>query len=151
MLGERAHEQRQLDRAEELLRGSVAAVAVAGQSRVLVSALEALAAVVCARGRPRRAAVLLGTADIARDSASAHMRPIQEPDQELRRSLASMLGRAAFDAAYGEGQRLSPAQALQAVSSDQRDSSWSALELRHFGAAPVMCRPTVTDLVFRRR
>ena len=33
MLGERAHEQRQLARAEELLRGSVAAVAVAGQSR----------------------------------------------------------------------------------------------------------------------
>jgi hypothetical protein len=90
----------------------VAAIAVAGQSHVLVSALEALAAVVCAQGRPRRAAVLLGTADIARDSASAHMRPIQAPDQELRRSLARMLGNAAFDAAYGEGRRLSPAQAL---------------------------------------
>ena len=114
MLGERAHEQRQLARAEELLCGSVAAVAVAGQSRVLVSALEALAAVACAQGRPRRAAVLLGTAHIARDSASAHMRPTHAPDQELRRSLARLLGSAAFDAAYGEGQRLSPTQALQA-------------------------------------
>jgi tetratricopeptide (TPR) repeat protein len=127
MLGERAREQRQLARAEELLRGSVAAVAVAGQSRVLVSALEALAAVACAQRRPRRAAVLLGTAHIARDSASVHMRPIQAPDQELRRSLARLLGSVAFDAAYGEGQRLSPTQALQAVSSDQRDSSQSAL------------------------
>jgi len=54
------------------------------------------------------------------------MRPIQAPDQELRRSLARVLGDAAFDAAYGEGQRLSPAQALQAVSSDQRDSLWHA-------------------------
>jgi hypothetical protein len=127
MLGERAHEQRQLARAEELLCGSVAAVAVAGQSRVLVSALEALAAVACAQGRPRRAAMLLGTAHIARDSASGHMRPIQAPDQELRRLLASLLGSAAFDAAYGEGQRLSPTQALQAASSDQRDSSRPAL------------------------
>jgi len=127
MLGERAHEQRQLARAEELLCGSVVAVAVAGQSRVLVSALEALAAVACAQGRPRRAAMLLGTAHIARDSASGHMRPIQAPDQELRRLLARLLGSAAFDAAYGEGQRLSPTQALQAASSDQRDSSRPAL------------------------
>jgi len=82
--------------------------------------------VVCAQGRPRPAAVLLGTAHIARASASAHMRPIHAPDQELRRSLARVLGDAAFDAAYGEGQRLSPAQALQAVSSDQRDSLWRA-------------------------
>jgi hypothetical protein len=94
--------------------GSWPAVTVAGQSHVLVSALEALAAVACAQGRPRRAAVLLGTAHIARDSASAHMRPTQAPDQELRRSLARLLGSAVFDAAYGEGQRLSPAQALQA-------------------------------------
>jgi hypothetical protein len=42
------------------------------------------------------------------------MRPTQAPDQELRRSLARLLGSAAFDAAYGEGQRLSPTQALQA-------------------------------------
>jgi hypothetical protein len=43
-------------RAEELLRGSVQAIAVAGQSIVLVSALEALAAVFSAQDRPRRAA-----------------------------------------------------------------------------------------------
>jgi hypothetical protein len=54
-----------------------------------------------------------------------------------------LLGSAAFETAYSEGQRLSPAQALQAASSDQRDSSRSALGLRHFGTAraPRHCRP----------
>ena len=118
ILGERAHEQRQLARAEELLRGSVEAIVLAGQSIVLVSALEALAAVCCAQGRSRHAALLLGAAHTARKSASAHMRPARPPDEELRRSLARALGAAAFDAAYGEGKRLSPPQALQATSSD---------------------------------
>lgn len=97
------------------------AIAVAGQSFVLVSALEALAAVLCAEGSPRCAVVLLGTAHAARESASAHMRPTQPPDQELRRTLVRALGTAAFDAAYAEGQRLSPTQALHAASSGQRD------------------------------
>jgi hypothetical protein len=127
MLGERAREQRQLARAEALLAGSVEAIAIAGQSIVLVSALEALAAVYSAQGRPRHAAVLLGTAHTARESASAHMRPTQPPDQELRRSLVQVLGTAAFDAAYGEGQPLSPTQALQVTSANQRDSSQPAL------------------------
>jgi hypothetical protein len=127
MLGERAREQRQLARAEELLGGSVEAIAVAGQSIVLVSALESLAAVFSVQGRPRHAAVLLGTAHTARGSASAHMRPTEPPDQELRRSLVRVLGTAAFDAAYGEGQQLSPTQALQAATSGQRDSSRPAL------------------------
>lgn len=113
MLGERAREQQQLTRAEELLRASVAAIAMAGQSIVLISALEALAAVYAAQGRPRHAVVLLGTARTARESASAHRRPAQPPDQELRRSLARALGTAAFDAAYREGKLLSPVQALQ--------------------------------------
>ena len=116
--GERANEQRQLASAEELLRGSVEAIVLAGQSIVLVSALEALAAVCCAQGRSRHAALLLGAAHTARKSASAHMRPARPPDEELRRSLARALGTAAFNAAYGEGKRLSPPQALQATSSD---------------------------------
>src|SRR6266568_4881922 len=116
MLGERAREQRQLARAGELLGGSVAAIALAGQSVVLVNALEALAAVLFAQGRLRRAAVLLGTAHAARESASAHMQPTEPPDEELRRSLTRELGAAAFDAAYGEGMRLSPTQALQVAS-----------------------------------
>jgi predicted ATPase/DNA-binding CsgD family transcriptional regulator len=122
LLGERAREQRQLSRAEELLGASVEAVAVAGESIVLASALEALAAVFSVQGRPRHAAVLLGTAHTAREAASAHMRPTEPPDQELRRSLIRVLGTAAFDAAYSEGQRLSPTQALQVASSDQRNS-----------------------------
>ena len=62
VLGSRAHQERQLARAEELLRASIEAVALAGQSFVLVQALEALAAVFSAQRRPRCAAVLLGTA-----------------------------------------------------------------------------------------
>jgi predicted ATPase/DNA-binding CsgD family transcriptional regulator len=116
MLGERAREQQQLARAEELLRASVAAIAMAGQSIVLISALESLAAVSCAQDRPRHAAMLLGTAHTARESASAHLGPAQPPDGELRRSLAQVLGTAAFDAAFSEGELMSPVQALQHAS-----------------------------------
>jgi predicted ATPase/DNA-binding CsgD family transcriptional regulator len=115
ILGERAHQQGQPARAEELLRASVEAIALAGQSIVLVGALEALAAVVSAQGRPRAAAVLLGTAHIARESAGATMRPSRPSNDELRRSLMEILGAAAFDTAHAEGERLSPTQALQAA------------------------------------
>lgn len=118
VLGERAREQRQLVRAQELLAASIEAVAMAGQSFVLVNALEALAAVLSAQGRPRPAAVLLGAAHTARESASAHMRPVQPPDEELRRTLVGVLGRAAFATAHDEGERLPPTQAVQLISSD---------------------------------
>jgi hypothetical protein len=55
------------------------------------------------------------------------MRPTQPPDQELRSTLMRALGTADFDAAYSEGQRLSPTQALHVASSGQRDSSRPAL------------------------
>jgi predicted ATPase/DNA-binding CsgD family transcriptional regulator len=125
MLGERAIEQRQLARAEELLRGSVEATALAGQSFVLVSALEALASAVYAQGRARSAAVLLGTADRARESVSASMRAIEPSSEELRRSLTRNIGAAAFEAAYGEGGRLSPKQALKVAPPDQPADSRS--------------------------
>jgi predicted ATPase/DNA-binding CsgD family transcriptional regulator len=115
ILGERAHQQRQPARAEQLLRASVEAITLAGQSIVLISALEALAAVVYAQGRPQAAAMLLGTAHIARESASAHMRPSRPSNDELRRSLIQNLGAPAFDTAHAEGERLSPPQALQAA------------------------------------
>src|SRR6266487_519478 len=123
ILGERAREQRQLIHAEELLRQCVEAIALAGQSIVLIGALEALAAVFAAQGRPLPAAALLGTAHTARESASGHMQPIQPPDGELRRSLVRTLGTAAFDTAHREGEHLSPTQALRFASSDQPDSS----------------------------
>jgi predicted ATPase/DNA-binding CsgD family transcriptional regulator len=126
MLGERAREQQQLARAEELLHASVAAIAMAGQSIVLVSALESLAAVFSAQGRPRHAAMLLGTAHTARESASAHL-PAQPPDGELRRSLAQVLGTAAFDAAFSEGELMSPVQALQHASPGRGDDAGPAV------------------------
>ncbi|HET6213961.1 MAG TPA: hypothetical protein VFE14_13945, partial [Micromonosporaceae bacterium] len=117
VLGEYAREHGQLARAEKLLSDSVAAVALAGQDVVLVNALESLAGVAASRGRPRPAAILLGTAHTARDSASAHMRPIQPPDQSLRQQLTQTLGAAAFEDAYREGARLSPTQALHLAAS----------------------------------
>jgi hypothetical protein len=120
MLGERAREQQQLAHAEELLRASVAAIAMAGQSIVLVSTLESLAAVFSAQGRPQHAALLLGTAHTARKSASAYMRPAQPPDHEFHRSLAQVLGTAALHAAHSKGKLLSPVQALHLASSGHR-------------------------------
>jgi predicted ATPase/DNA-binding CsgD family transcriptional regulator len=113
LTGERAREQQQLERAEELLTGSVEAIAVAGQSVTLIRALESLAAVRAAQGRPRHAAALLGAAQAARDSATAHLRPSGPPDEDLRRSLVAALGANGFDAAYGAGGALPPAQALR--------------------------------------
>ena len=118
ILGEHAHERGQLARAEQLLRASVEAIALAGQSFVLVNAIEALAAVCFAQGRARHAAVLLGTAHSARESATAHMRPLAPPDKELRRSLAAVLGTTAFATAHAEGERMSPTQVLQSTASD---------------------------------
>ena len=127
VLGERAREQQQLASAEQLLGASVEAVAMAGQSFVLVNALEALAAILSTQSRPGPAAMLLGAAHTARESANAHLRPLEPPDGELRRSLVHALGKKAFDSAHEEGERLSPTQALQLASSDKRDSSRSAL------------------------
>jgi len=123
MLGDRARVKGHLDRAEELLRASVDAVALAGQSFVLVSALEALAAVFSAQRQPATAALLLGTAHSARELATAHMRPVQPPDEELRRSLQRALGAYAFDRAHGEGKRLSPTEALRLAPFDESDDS----------------------------
>jgi hypothetical protein len=61
--------------------------------------------------------MLLGTAHAARESATAHMRPHQAPDDELARALAETLGTTVFEAAFGEGERLAPVQALQRASS----------------------------------
>jgi hypothetical protein len=115
VLGEQAHRQDRLDEAEQLLRGSVEAVAHAGQSFVLVSAVEALAAVVFEQGRPRDATMLLGTAHTARESDSARLQPVHPPDGRLRQSLQRALGETAFDDAYHDGERFAPAQALQQV------------------------------------
>ncbi len=117
MLGVSAHEGGQLDRAEELLAASVDAIMLAGQSFVLVNALEALAAVHHGQGRHRQAAVLLGTAHAARESAAVHMRPIQLPDTMLRDALLDVLGADALAAAEAEGKRITAADASRAASS----------------------------------
>jgi predicted ATPase/DNA-binding CsgD family transcriptional regulator len=117
MLGQQAHENRQLIRAAQLLHASVEAVTLAGQTFELVRALEALAAVRSEQRRPRSAAVLLGTAHAVRQSAAEHLRPVPPADETLHHALAQELGEAAFNSAYGEGLGLSPAEALRFASS----------------------------------
>jgi hypothetical protein len=117
LLGERAREDQQLVRAEELLRGSVEAAEPAGEGTVVVDALEALAAVLSATDRPREAAVLIGAADTQRGSGSTSQRPPQPPDQNLRRSLIRELGRTTFDETYTHGRSLSPTAALRLTTS----------------------------------
>jgi predicted ATPase len=126
MLGVRAQEKRELARAEELLRASVEAIEQAGQSFVLVWALEALAGVFAARRRPLSAAVLLGAAQTARQSASEHMRPLPPSDEDLQSTVMRDLGTTAYDAAHAEGARLSPAEALGFTQSDDPDSAQPA-------------------------
>jgi predicted ATPase/DNA-binding CsgD family transcriptional regulator len=126
LLGERAREQQQFDRADELLRGSVEAAEPAGERTVVVDALQALAAVLSANHRPREATVFLGAADAQRGSASSSRRPPQPPDDNLRRSLELGLGRSVFDEAHTEGQSLSPTQALRRTTSAQPASNASS-------------------------
>jgi hypothetical protein len=113
LLGQRAIELGDLARAEETLAACVRAVALAGQSRILVNALGALAELYAANRRPGPAAMLLGAAHAARESAGAHMRPLRTDDEELRHSLIRALGAATFDRRYADGQRTSPTEALR--------------------------------------
>jgi predicted ATPase/DNA-binding CsgD family transcriptional regulator len=112
ILGARARERGRLAEAEELLRGSIKAIARAGQTRVLVDALDVLVDVVAASGRPRPAAILSGAAHHARENAAPHVRPNRPPDHGLRQRLREALGAAAFDEAFREGERLTPTQAI---------------------------------------
>jgi predicted ATPase len=117
LLGERARQQQQFARAEELLRGSVEAAEAACEGTVVVAALEALAAVLSAEGRPQEATVLIGAADVQRGSGSTSQRPPQSPDEDLRRSLVRGLGRTTFDEAHTRGRSLSPTAALRLATS----------------------------------
>ncbi|MDG6103719.1 hypothetical protein Daura_24630 [Dactylosporangium aurantiacum] len=113
VLGEHARRTGDLARAAELLPAAAGAILVAGQSVVLVQALEALAALAADQERPGTAAVLLGAAARQRESAGAHLRPFRPADEDLRRRLAGALGAEAFGSAYAQGRELAPAEALR--------------------------------------
>jgi predicted ATPase len=121
ILGEHARERGELTRAEALLRAGIEAVAIAGQSFVLVRALGALAAVSAAQRRHHDAAVLLGAAHAVRQPAGAQLWPIQPSEEHLRRSLVEAMGAAAFDSAHHEGARRSLNDTLHLVP-DRRKS-----------------------------
>jgi len=116
VLGARAHEESQPAQAQELLTASIQATLLAGQSYVLVNALEALADAVLALGRPEHAAVLLGTARAQRESPDTHLRPPTPPDKTLVTSLVDELGDEGFAAAVAVGQQLPPLDALRRTS-----------------------------------
>ncbi|MEV0283165.1 MULTISPECIES: LuxR C-terminal-related transcriptional regulator [unclassified Kribbella] len=115
LLGEWSFEQHDLATAAKQLAGSVEAVAQAGQSVILVRALDALAAVLAAQGHARQAAMVLGTAADARQSAGGPMLHDEPPDEELRTSLLDALGEAAFVTAHSEGSRVGALQVLRLV------------------------------------
>jgi hypothetical protein len=74
------------------------------------------------------------------------MRPTQPPDEDLQRSLAGVLGTAAFAAAYREGKHLTPAQALQhpcPAQHDERDDA--AHHMTPATAGPGHPMPTVKE------
>jgi predicted ATPase/DNA-binding CsgD family transcriptional regulator len=110
MIGDHARMNGELDRAEQLLRNSVESVTLAASGKVLAQALEALAAVYLAQGRPRSAALVLGAAHSTRDN-------------ELRRSIIQALGDSAFDDAYDNGKTLPPIEALRLTPLDGSGSS----------------------------
>jgi hypothetical protein len=100
MIGDYARMNGELDRAEQHLRGSVESLTLAASANVLAQALDALAAVYLAQGRPGAAATVLGTAHASGDN-------------ELRRALVEALGDTAFDDAYANGKTLPPIEALR--------------------------------------
>jgi hypothetical protein len=112
LLGRHAYQQDRLDHAADHLTAAIRAVALAGQSFVLVEALETLAAVNHAEGHHRHAAVLLGVSDTARRAADIHMRPLRSPDETLQQALANALGNDQFDSAVGEGRNTPAMDAL---------------------------------------
>jgi hypothetical protein len=114
VLGARAHEDGDLATGQELLRGCVEAVAVAGQSLVLVQALETLAAVLADQDQPREAATLLGAADTVREEAGGQPN-ISPSGEEVRRTVRRSLGESLFTQAHRHGAQLSPTQALRQV------------------------------------
>jgi hypothetical protein len=67
----------------------------AHQHGQLARALELLAAVNHEQGHHRQAAVLLGMAHAARESATAHRRPVNPSDETLHHALTETLGVAA--------------------------------------------------------
>jgi predicted ATPase/DNA-binding CsgD family transcriptional regulator len=123
VLGEQARLTGRLTRAEDLLRGSAEAVLVAGQSIVLILALEALAAVAAAQERPRTAALLLGAAHGRREATTPHLRPFQPADEGLLLDLTQTLGPSTFADVYAAGRALAPAVALRHAATAASDET----------------------------
>ncbi|MFF0268993.1 ATP-binding protein [Kribbella sp. NPDC004536] len=112
MLGDHARELGHLARAEDLLCSCIDAVTHAGQSFVLVEALEALAAVLFAQGNPQRAAILLGAAHTAREAASGRTWRLEVADEDLRGSLVEAMGKLAFENAFVAGATMGATEAI---------------------------------------
>ncbi|MBB5934306.1 AfsR/SARP family transcriptional regulator [Streptomyces zagrosensis] len=87
-----------------------------GDPRALALALEGLAGALALAGRPEQAALLLGSAAAARDSVGAPLPPPERGDVDRITAAAhEALGEAAFTAAFGQGARLCPADAVRAT------------------------------------
>jgi non-specific serine/threonine protein kinase len=84
-----------------------------GDREQIVTTLERLAALVAARGNAARAARFVGAAAALREVAGAPLPPVDRAEHErLVVDLRQRLGEAAYQAAWNDGRRLSPAQAI---------------------------------------
>jgi predicted ATPase/DNA-binding SARP family transcriptional activator len=110
LLGRAAQAQGDSETAQLLLRRSLSLCHELGKRRELAEPLEALAAVNRAEGQFVRAARLLGAAAALRDTTGPPVPPIDQAERVS--ALRAALGVPAFAAAWAEGRRLTPEQAV---------------------------------------
>ena len=102
--------------ATDLLRESLEGHQELGDRWRAASVLEALAEVMCAQGRLEPAACLFGAARAVREAISVPVPLCERADHEEGISTTrAKLGEAAFEAAFSEGQAMSPEQAIEYV------------------------------------
>ncbi len=113
-LGIIAHREGEGRRAMDLLRESLGIHQELGDRWRAASVLDAIAEAFCVADHPGPAACLFGAAGAVRESISVPVPLCERVDREESISSArAELGDAAFEAAFSEGQTLSPEQAVE--------------------------------------
>ena len=122
-LGQLAAREGRLPEAAARLREALAGMAQTGTGVIIPDALEWLAPVLSAGGRPAAAARLLGAAAAGRRATHHRREHREEPAYE--RAVAAVRARLpadAFRAAWVEGEQLSPEQAVTYALAERADA-----------------------------
>jgi predicted ATPase/DNA-binding SARP family transcriptional activator len=113
-LGVLAHREGDHWRATDLLRESLEIHQDLGDRWRAASVLEAMAQALCAQGHPEPAACLFGAAKAVREVIAVPVPLCERADREESISAArGQLGEAVFEAAFSEGQTMSPERAIE--------------------------------------